>query len=341
MRPQRGAQLESVGVPTIGPTDVLVRVRAASICGTDLHIYGWDRWSASRIHPPLTFGHEFCGVVEKVGDEVTTIRDGDFVTAEMHVNCGHCRPCRMGQPHVCQNVKILGIDADGCFAEFVRIPARNVWKVDPAIPEHYAAIMDPLGNAVHTVLAGEIAGLNVLVTGAGPIGLMSIAVAREAGCATLFATEVNAHRRELAKKMGADEALDPSQGDVVQHVLDATDGAGVDVMLEMSGHPDAIHKGFQMLRPGGRASLLGIPKDPVTLDLVNDVIFKGATVQGIYGRRMFETWVQMTELLKHGRLNLEPLFKERMPLEKFDDAFSLLESGQAGKILFYPNGSAK
>ncbi|MGA9998626.1 MAG: zinc-binding dehydrogenase, partial [Candidatus Acidiferrales bacterium] len=265
----------------------------------------------------------------------------DFVTAEMHVNCGHCRPCRMGQPHVCQNVKILGIDADGCFAEFVRIPARNVWKVDPAIPEHYAAIMDPLGNAVHTVLAGEIAGLNVLVTGAGPIGLMAIAVARAAGCATLFATEVNAHRRELARKMGADEALDPSQGDVVKHVLDATDGAGVDVMLEMSGHPDAIHKGFQMLRPGGRASLLGIPKDPVTLDLVNDVIFKGATVQGIYGRRMFETWVQMTELLRHGRLNLEPLFKERMPLEKFDDAFSLLESGRAGKILFYPNGSAK
>ena len=341
MRPQRGAQLESVGIPKIGPTDVLVRVRAASICGTDLHIYGWDRWSASRIHPPLTFGHEFCGVVEKVGDEVTTIRGGDFVTAEMHVNCGHCRPCQMGQPHVCQNVKILGIDADGCFAEFVRIPARNVWKVDPAIPEHYAAIMDPLGNAVHTVLAGEIAGLNVLVTGAGPIGLMSIAVARAAGCATLFATDVNAHRRELAKKMGADEALDPAQGDVVQHVLDATDGAGVDVMLEMSGHPDAIHKGFQMLRPGGRASLLGIPKDPVTLDLVNDVIFKGATVQGIYGRRMFETWVQMTELLKHGRLNLEPLFKERMPLEKFEDAFSLLESGQAGKVLFYPNGAAK
>ena len=155
MRPQRGAQLESVGIPTIGPTDVLVRVRAASICGTDLHIYGWDRWSASRIHPPLTFGHEFCGVVEKTGEEVTTVRAGDFVTAEMHVNCGHCRPCRMGQPHVCQNVKILGIDADGCFAEFVRIPERNIWKVDPAIPEHYAAIMDPLGNAVHTVLAGD------------------------------------------------------------------------------------------------------------------------------------------------------------------------------------------
>jgi threonine 3-dehydrogenase len=340
-RPQRGAQLETVPVPTLSPIEVLVRVRAASICGTDLHIYGWDRWSASRIRPPMTFGHEFCGVVEKVGEEVTSVKPGEFVSAEMHVNCGHCRPCRMGQPHVCQNVKIIGIDADGCFAEYVRIPVRNIWKVDPAIPEHYAAILDPLGNAVHTVLAGEISALNVLVTGAGPIGLMAIAVARACGCAQLFATEVNPHRRELAKRMGADEAFDPSAGDVVAKVLEATDGAGVDVLLEMSGNPTAIHQGFQMLRPGGRASLLGIPKDPVTFDLVNDVIFKGATVQGIYGRRMFETWVQMTELLKHGRLNLDPLFKERMPLEKFDDAFALLESGQAGKILFYPNGSPK
>jgi len=342
MRPQRGAQIESVPVPALGPTQVLVRVRYASICGTDLHIYGWDRWSASRIHPPLTFGHEFCGVVEKVGDEVTTVRPGDFVSAEMHVNCGHCRPCRMGQPHVCQNVRIIGIDADGCFAEFVRIPAGNIWKIDPAIPEHYAAIMDPLGNAVHTVLAGPIAGMNVVVTGAGPIGLMSIAVARASGCALIFATEVNPHRRELAKKMGADEVFDPAQPEVVARVRAAThEGGGVDVLLEMSGHPAAIHQGFEMLRPGGRASLLGIPKDPVTFDLVNDVIFKGATVQGIYGRRMFETWVQMTELLKHGKLNLEPLFHERLPLEKFDSAFSLLESGQAGKILLYPNGSPK
>ncbi len=340
MRPQRGAQIESVPIPTPGPAEVLVRVRAASICGTDLHIYDWDPWSASRIRPPMTFGHEFCGIVEKVGEEVTSVRPGDFVSAEMHVNCGHCRSCRSGQPHVCQNLKIIGLDEDGCFAEFVRIPARNIWKIDPAIPEHYAAILDPLGNAVHTVLAGEIAGQNVAVTGAGPIGLMAIAVARACGCALIFATEVHPHRRELAKKMGADVALDPSEGDVVARVREATDG-GVDVLLEMSGHPAAIRQGFQMLRPGGRASLLGIPSQPVTLDLVNDVIFKGASVQGIFGRRMFETWVQMTDLLKDRRLNLEPLFQERLPLEKFDDAFSLLESGRAGKILLYPNGSPK
>ncbi|HLW82454.1 MAG TPA: L-threonine 3-dehydrogenase [Candidatus Acidoferrales bacterium] len=340
-RPEAGAQLESVSIPTFGAADALLRVRAASICGTDLHIYHWDKWSASRIRPPMTFGHEFCGTVEKIGAEVESVKPGDFVSAEMHVNCGRCRACRAGQPHLCRNVKIIGIDADGCFAEFVRIPARNIWKIDPAIPEHYAAVLDPLGNAVHTVLAGEIAGQTVAVTGCGPIGLMSIAVARACGASTIFATEVNAHRRALAQQMGADEVFDPRAGDPVARVLEATGGDGVDVLLEMSGNPAGIRQGFQMLRQGGRASLLGIPSEPVTLDLVSDVIFKGATVQGIYGRKMFETWEQMTSLLKAGRLNLEPLFHERLPLDRFADAFKLLETGQAGKILFYPNGTIK
>jgi threonine 3-dehydrogenase len=341
MRPERGAQLETVSIPAIGPNEVLVRVRAASICGTDLHIYAWDPWSASRIKPPLTFGHEFCGTVERVGEEVTAVAPGDFVSAEMHVNCGHCRQCRVGQPHVCQNLRIIGIDQDGCFAEFVRIPGKNIWKIDPAIPEHYGAILDPLGNAVHTVLAGEIAGQTVGVIGCGPIGLMAIAVAKACGSSTVFATEVNAHRRSLALQMGADEAFDPAETDVVARVRAATDGTGVDVLLEMSGQPAAIQQGFRMLRAGGRASLLGIPSQPVTFDLVADVIFKGATIQGIFGRKMFETWVQMTALLKAGRLKLEPLFGERLALDRFADAFLLLQGGQAGKILFYPNGSPR
>ena len=338
MRPERGAQLEAVSIPTIGPNEVLVRVRAASICGTDLHIYAWDPWSASRVKPPLTFGHEFCGTVERVGEKVTGVGPGDFVSAEMHVNCGRCHQCRVGQPHVCQNLKIIGIDQDGCFAEFVRIPATNIWKVDSAIPEHYAAILDPLGNAVHTVLSGEIAGQTVAVTGCGPIGLMAIAVAKACGCSSVFATEVNPHRRALALQMGADEALNPAEIDVVARVRAATGGTGVDVLLEMSGHPAAIHQGFQMLRAGGRASLLGVSSQPVEFDLVADIIFKGATVKGIYGRKMFETWVQMTALLKAGKLKLEPLFSERLALDRFADAFSLLQGGQAGKILFYPNG---
>ena len=338
MKAGTGLSFEAAAVPAVGATDVLVRVTAASICGTDLHIYGWDRWSQGRIKPPVTLGHEFCGVVARVGEEVTAVKPGDMVSAEMHVNCGHCHQCRLGEAHICQNLRIIGIDRDGAFAEFVKIPASNIWKFDPAIPEHYGAILDPLGNAVHTVLAGAIAGQTALVTGCGPIGLMAIAVAKACGSSTVFATETNAQRRAMAKKMGADVVIDPSAEDAVKRILAETSGTGVDVLLEMSGNPTAIQQGFKALRGGGRASLLGIPTESVPLDLVNDVIFKGATVQGIYGRRMYETWVQMTALLKAGRLNLEPLFGERTSLEKFEGAFTLLRGGLAGKILLYPNG---
>lgn len=337
----KGLNIEQLAVPNIGPTDVLVRVKATSICGTDLHIYGWDRWSQRRIKPPITLGHEFCGFVERTGEEVIAVKAGDFVSAEMHVNCGHCQQCRLGQAHICQNLRIIGIDIDGAFAEFVKIPATNIWKLDPAIPEHYAAILDPLGNAVHTVLAGPIAGQTVLVTGCGPIGLMSIAVAKACGSSIVFATETNDHRRTMAKEMGADFVLNPVAEDPVKKIREATGGTGVDVLLEMSGNPSAIQEGFKALRAGGRASLLGIPTENVPLDLVEDVIFKGATVQGIYGRRMYETWVQMTALLKAGRVNLEPLFGERVGLENFEAAFAKLHSGLAGKILMYPNGIQK
>ncbi len=341
MQAGKGLQIEKMQVPKIGATDVLVRVKTTSICGTDLHIYGWDRWSQGRIKPPLTLGHEFCGVVESAGEEVTAVKAGDFVSAEMHLNCGHCHQCRLGQAHICQNLRIIGIDIDGAFAEFVKIPATNIWKLDPAIPEHYGAILDPLGNAVHTVLAGAIAGQIVLVTGCGPIGLMSIAVAKACGSSTVFATETNEHRRKMAREMGANFVLNPLAEDPVKKILEATGGTGVDVLLEMSGHPAAIQQGFKALRAGGRASLLGIPTENVPLDLVQDVIFKGATVQGIYGRRMYETWVQMTALLKAGRVNLEPLFGERMELENFEAAFAKLQNGLAGKILMYPNGMRK
>lgn len=337
----KGLEIQKVPVPSIGALDVLVRVTATSICGTDLHIDGWDRWSQGRIKPPVTLGHEFCGIVESVGKDVSAVRPGDFVSAEMHLNCGHCHQCRLGEAHICQNLKIIGIDMDGAFAEFVKIPAMNIWKLDAAIPEHYAAILDPLGNAVHTVLAGAIAGQTVLVTGCGPIGLMSIAVAKACGSSTVFATETNERRRAMAEEMGADYVLNPAYEDPVKKILDATGGTGVDVLLEMSGQPAAIQQGFKALRAGGRASLLGIPTENVPLDLVQDVIFKGATVQGIYGRRMYGTWVQMTALLKAGRVNLEPLFGERMVLDNFETAFAKLHSGMAGKILMYPNGMTK
>src|ERR1700733_14922592 len=219
MRAGTGLSFESAPVPNIGPTDVLVRVTAASICGTDLHIYGWDRWSQGRIKPPVTLGHEFSGIVESVGEEVTAVKAGDKVSAEMHLNCGHCHQCRLGEAHICQNLRIIGIDRDGAFAEFVKIPASNIWKLDPAIPERYGAILVPLGNAVHTVLAGPIAGQTVLVTGCGPIGLMSIAVAKACGSSTVFATETNPQRRAMALLMGADVALNPATEDAVAKIL--------------------------------------------------------------------------------------------------------------------------
>src|SRR5512141_740118 len=232
--PKPGAELREVKIPEIGLTDVLVRVKVASVCGTDLHIYNWDPWAQHRIHPPLIPGHEFCGTVAAVGKEVTTVKEGDFVSAEMHVACGKCLQCRTGEAHICQNVSIIGVDQNGAFAEYVRIPESNIWKLDPAIPQEYASILDPLGNAVHTVLAGDIAAKTVAITGCGPIGLFSIAVARAVGATTIFAIEVNEHRRRLAEQMKADFALDPSKDNVRAIVMEQTGGLGADVVLEMA-----------------------------------------------------------------------------------------------------------
>jgi threonine 3-dehydrogenase len=332
-----GAEIREVPIPTYGRTDVLVKVKVASICGTDLHIYEWDRWAQGRIHPPLIPGHEFCGEVVAFGDEVTSVKEGDFVSAEMHVACGKCVQCRTGEAHICQSVKIIGVDTDGAFAEYVVIPESNIWKLDPAIPEEYASILDPLGNAVHTVLAGEIAAKTVAVTGCGPIGLFSIAVARAVGASTIFAIEINEHRRKLATKMQADYVLDPSKEDVRAIVAEKTGGLGVDVVLEMAGHPDAIRTAFDIVRRGGRISLLGLTSKPIPLNFSEDIIFKGITIQGINGRRMYQTWYQMTALLKTGRLDLRPVITDHLPMKDFSKAMDRLKTGQASKILIYPN----
>ncbi len=337
--PKAGAEVREVKVPEFGRTDVLVKVKVASVCGTDLHIYNWDPWAQHRIHPPLIPGHEFCGTVAAVGNEVTSVKEGDFVSAEMHVACGKCLQCRTGEAHICQHVSIIGVDENGAFAEYVRIPESNIWKLDPAIPQEYASILDPLGNAVHTVLAGDIAAKTVAITGCGPIGLFAIAVARACGATQVFAVEVNQYRRKIAEQMKADFVLDPSAQDVRQIVREATGGVGLDVVLEMAGHPDAIRLGFDILRRGGRISLLGIPSKPIQLDFADDIIFKGATVQGINGRRMYQTWYQMTALLKAGKLDLHPVITDRIAMKDFSQGMERLRTGEASKILLYPNGT--
>jgi threonine 3-dehydrogenase len=334
-----GAEVREVKIPAFGRTDVLVKVSVASICGTDLHIYNWDPWAQHRIHPPLIPGHEFCGNVAAVGDEVTSVKEGDFVSAEMHVACGKCLQCRTGEAHICQHVSIIGVDSDGAFAEYVVIPESNIWKLDPAIPQEYASILDPLGNAVHTVLAGDIAAKTVAITGTGPIGLFAIAVARACGATQVFAIEVNQYRRKIAQQMKADHVLDPSTQDVRQIVMDLTGGVGVDVVCEMAGHPDAIRTAFNIVRRGGRISLLGLTSKPIALNFSEDIIFKGITVQGINGRRMYQTWYQMTALLKAGKLDLHPVITDKLAMKDFNQGMERLKTGEASKILLYPNGT--
>ena len=337
----RGAELQEIPVPEPGEGDVLVRVHAASICGTDLHIYEWNEWAEGRIrHVPMTFGHEVAGTVEAVGAEVHHIRPGAFVAAETHIACGVCATCRTGRAHICRNLRILGVDTEGAFAEYVVVPAENAWVVGDGIQPDHASVMEPFGNAVHATFGtegGEDLLTNpVAVLGCGPIGLFAVAIARALGAWKVFAVEPNPERRALAGKMGADLLIDPMQEDPVETVLSETDGNGAEVVLEMSGNARAIDQGTRMLARGGRMSLLGLPDGPVTLDLNDQVIFKEARILGITGRQMFRTWQQTTTLLSTGRVDVSPVITHRFPLERFEEAFDTAASGHAAKVIVFP-----
>jgi threonine 3-dehydrogenase len=339
-----GAELVEVPIPEPGEGEVLVRVHAASICGTDLHIYEWNEWAEHRIPQiPMTFGHEVAGTVEAVGPEVHHIRLGAFVAAETHIACGVCATCRTGRAHICQDLRILGVDTDGAFAEYVVIPAENAWIVGEGIDPDVASIMEPFGNAVHAAFGtegGEDLLTNpVAVIGCGPIGLFAVGIARALGAWKVFAIEPNDERRTLASKMGADLLVDPKTEDPVDVVLRETAGAGAEVVLEMSGNAEAIDQGTRLLARGGRMSLLGLPDGPVTLDLNDQVIFKEARILGITGREMFRTWQQTTTLLSTGRVDVSPVITHRFGLESFDLAFETAASGHAAKVIVLPGGA--
>ncbi len=332
-----GAEIIEIDIPTPGPDDVLVKVLATSICGTDLHIFEWNEWARQRIkNLPQVMGHELCGEVVELGANVKNVKKGDVISAETHIACGHCFLCHTGNAHICINGSIFGVDINGVFAEYTIVPASNAWVLDARIPKDFASVMEPLGNAVHTVLAGEVAGTTVLVTGCGPIGIMSIAVSRICGATRIIATELNEFRIQLAKKTGADVVLNPNKDDVIQRVLQETGGLGVDVVLEMSGSPTAIKEAFESLRPGGRFSILGIPDRPIEIDWGKDVIFNYITVQGINGRLMFSTWHKTSRFLSSGRLDLAPIITHRFRLEEFEKGMELMKNGNCGKILLYP-----
>lgn len=336
-KPGPGAEIIEMEIPTSGPDEVLVKVLATSICGTDLHIYEWNEWARHRIKKlPQVMGHELCGEIVKIGKNVKHLKKGDIISAETHIACGHCFLCHTGNAHICRNGSIFGVDINGVFAEYTAVPATNAWVLDAKIPKDFASVMEPLGNAVHTVLAGEIAGTTVLITGCGPIGIMSIAVSRICGATKIIATEINEYRIHLAKKVGADLILNPKKDNVVQTVLDETKGLGADAVLEMSGDASAIKDALKSLRPGGRFSILGLLEQPMETDWNKDIIFKYITVHGINGRLMFSTWHKTSRFLSSGRLDLDPIITHRFRLEEFEKGMELMKSGNCCKILLYP-----
>ena len=331
-RPEKGLTLRTVPDPVPGPNDVLIRVRKVGLCGTDAHIYSWNQWAASRIRPPRIIGHEFSGEIEAIGSEVTGYAPGDRVTAEGHIACGLCVQCRTGNAHICRDVKIIGVDIDGAFADLIAIPVTNVWSIDPEIDLEVGAMHDPLGNAFHTVMSADVRGRNVLVTGCGPIGLLCIGIAKASGAARIVATEVQSARMELARTMGAHDVFNPRKDDVDQAVRALTDGLGPEVVLEMSGQPAAIRSALRLVRDGGDVRLLGIPDEEVPIDLSRDVIFKGVTVRGIIGRRMFDTWYSMRAFLRSGLLDPRPVITHRFGIDAFESAMEAIHGG-AGKVI--------
>jgi len=335
--PAPGLSLRDVPVREPGPGEILVRIKAASICGTDLHIWRWDHWAAGRLRPPVITGHEFTGVVEAVGPGVSTPRVGDHVSLESHVVCHTCYQCRTGKGHICQNTRILGVDTNGGFAEYATVPAENAWVNPSDLPWEIAAVLEPFGNAVHTVYSGVgVEGKTVLVTGAGPIGLMAIAVARASGATLVVATDLQPYRLEFARRMGADRTVHVGEEDPVEVVRDLTGGQGVEVLLEFSGSEGAIHQGLQALMPGGEARILGIPSDPIRFDLAGELVMRGITAVGIAGRRLYETWYQGSGLIYSGRVDLGPLITHRFAMADYREAFELLERGEGVKAVLYP-----
>ncbi len=326
-----GLWLEEVPAPEIGPNDVLVRVKKTGICGTDLHIYRWDEWSQRTIPVPLVVGHECAGEVQAVGSHVNGFQPGDRVSIEGHITCGYCRNCRAGRKHLCRNTSGLGVNRPGCFAELVAVPALNVFKLAADIPDEVAAFLDPLGNAVHAALSFDVVGEDVLVTGAGPIGLMAAAVVRQVGARFVVVTDVNEFRLDLARKMGVSYAVNPrerSLSDVMAHLGMSE---GFDVGLEMSGSADGFRDLLAAMNNGGRVAILGIPSAPMSIDWTQ-VIFKGLMLKGVYGREVFETWYKMASLLQAG-MNVTHVLTHRFPAARFPEAFEVMQSGRCGKVI--------
>ncbi len=330
-RPEKGVWMEDRPIPEIGVNDVLIKMKKTSICGTDLHIYMWDEWSQNTIKTPMIIGHEYVGEIVDMGSGVKNLKVGDRVTGEGHLTCGHCRNCRRGKLHVCENTVGIGVNIDGAFAEYMRLPAENVVKLDPRIPDEIASIMDPFGNATHTALSFPLIAEDVLITGAGLIGSMATAIAKFAGARHIVVTDLSDYRLNIAKKMGATLTVNPSKGETIEDAIEKLGMVGFDVGLEMSGSPHAFNDMIKNMYNGSKISLLGILPNSTKVNW-HDIIFKSLTLKGIYGREMWETWYQMEQMLISG-IDLSPIITHRLPIDDFQKGFEIMESGQCGKVV--------
>ena len=331
LRPEKGIWMEDVPMPKVGVNDVLIKIKKTAICGTDLHIYKWDAWSQATIKTPMTIGHEYVGTIVDKGSGVKNIQVGDRVTGEGHIACGHCRNCRRGKLHVCENIVGVGVNRDGAFAEYLSLPAENVVKLDPRISDEMASIMDPFGNATHTALSFPLIGEDVLITGAGLIGTMATAICRFAGARYIVVSDLNDYRLDIAKRMGATLTINPTKGETLEQAKAQLGMHGFDIGLEMSGSPAAFQGMIDNMYNGSKIALLGILPPTTTVDW-NEIIFKALTLKGIYGREMWETWYQMEQMLITG-LDLSPVITHRFPIDDFQKGFDIMESGQCGKVI--------
>ncbi len=335
--PKKGFSFEKKVISTdLKPDEVLVKVLTASFCGTDYHIYTYDDWAKNRLKLPLTVGHEFSGEILKIGSKVDRVKIGDIVSAETHIICNECEFCLRGEGHICENTKIIGVDTDGCFARYIKMPAANCFVNDKDGNPLHLSVQEPLGNAVHTLKHFDIKHKTVAIVGCGPIGLMGVDVANAYEAKKVIAIEVNEYRRNLAKKLGADVVINPLEEDVIARVLSETDGRGVDVVGEFSGNKTAIEQAFKYIKAGGGMSLLGIPAQKIELDLANDIVFKGIHVYGVVGRLIYDTWYEVKALIESGKLHLDEIITHQLRLQDINEAAEIMGSGNCGKIVLVP-----
>ena len=330
---ERGIWMEDIEVPQIGHNDVLIQIHRTAICGTDIHIFQWDDWAQKTIPVPLAVGHEFSGKIVDLGSDVRGLEVGHRVSAEGHITCGVCRNCRAGRRHLCMNTQGVGVSRAGAFAEYLSVPAFNVFKLPDTISDDLASVLDPLGNATHTALSFDLVGEDVLITGAGPIGIMAVAIARYAGARHIVITDINDYRLDLARKMGASRALNVQSESIDDTMRDLGMEEGFDVGMEMSGNPQAFRDMLRTMHHGGKVAILGIPPSETTIDWT-EVIFKGLELKGVYGREMFETWYKMSSMLQSG-LNIDAIITHHYDIDEFQPAFELMESGQSGKVILH------